>query len=255
MRREQENAGATSALLAGRGDGTDKEGRRRSCHVGWIFFEKALLFFVIRYMPLTSCVCLKRKNRGQWLFCNMWKTRGFFAKKHPLPHSRSLSLSLSLSRAVASAFPSRRARRRAPPPPPHRAASSAWHRPHRRPPPPPTPPRASVSPLASSPSPSPSAAVSASATATAARLRCVLRRHRQRSKKWRWPQSRRRWLRDGEAEAVQMQWNFWLLAARHFSLRSSSSSFIPHVFCLVHRLCREEEHEVLIRQGAQICGS
>uniref|UniRef100_A0A0E0IJ94 Uncharacterized protein n=1 Tax=Oryza nivara TaxID=4536 RepID=A0A0E0IJ94_ORYNI len=32
MRREQENAGATSALLAGRGDGTDKEGRRRSCH-------------------------------------------------------------------------------------------------------------------------------------------------------------------------------------------------------------------------------
>nr|CAE03988.1 OSJNBb0089B03.2 [Oryza sativa Japonica Group]CAE05701.1 OSJNBa0083D01.23 [Oryza sativa Japonica Group] len=30
MRREQENAAATSALLAARGDGTDKEGRRRS---------------------------------------------------------------------------------------------------------------------------------------------------------------------------------------------------------------------------------
>jgi hypothetical protein len=34
MRREQENAGATSALLAARGDGTDKEGRRRSDFCG-----------------------------------------------------------------------------------------------------------------------------------------------------------------------------------------------------------------------------
>jgi hypothetical protein len=34
MRREQENAAATSALLAARGDGTDKEGRRRSDFFG-----------------------------------------------------------------------------------------------------------------------------------------------------------------------------------------------------------------------------
>uniref|UniRef100_A0A0D9ZJS0 Uncharacterized protein n=1 Tax=Oryza glumipatula TaxID=40148 RepID=A0A0D9ZJS0_9ORYZ len=219
MRREQENAGATSALLAGEETGRIRKGGGGRAALALDFSRKSPPIFRNQvYAP--HVLRLKRENRGQGLFCNMWKTRGFFAKKHPLPRSRSLSL----SRAVASAFPSRRARRRAPPPPPpHRAATSAQRRPHRRPPP--TPPRAAS---AASPSLSPSAAVSASATATAVPVAArLLRRHRQRpqlrpplpSKKRGWSQSRRRWLRDGEAEAVQMQCNFWLLAARHFSLR------------------------------------
>ncbi|EEE60865.1 hypothetical protein OsJ_14512 [Oryza sativa Japonica Group] len=253
----------------------------------------------------------------------MWKTRGFFAKQHPLPlAARSPSPAPSSPLSPRAERRRSRSRRRlpiaqprlpgtvpiagrlrlrlplAPPPPPPpspspspsprcvsgrlrlrlppRVIAVAVDLPIAQPPPPSAVPIAghlllrrrrrlavSVSPLASSPSPSPSEAVSATATATAvpvaARLRCVLRRHRQRpqlcpplpSKKRRWSQSRRRWLRDGEAEAVQIQWNFWLLAARHFSLRSSSS-FIPMYFVL--SIASAGKKNMRLLESWKLCG-